>query len=562
MKLIMIRKLKYILPIAILSIASCKKDLDINTDPNNPVNVSLSTLLPTAQVNLATSLTMETGLSQELSVYMHQLVVRESPDKYGLVPNEIGWGGFYINTLSNIEAIIAKAVPAEDTKYLGIAKILKAYTYSQLVDVWADVPFSESQAYQTGAFYPKFDKGQDIYPKLITLLDDAISDINNTTAKNPDVPGANDVIYKGVMTKWIKAANTIKLKLYLQQRRVKNVSNEINAILALPATQLISSTADDFLVPFGPNGAQDDRNPGFGDYFASQRTNDISPWFYEIMKGYNPDINSGITDPRTPYYWYNQLRATQAGSQLTEYRDGAFVSIYFASVGKDRGANQQNNMTVLGMYPVGGRYDDGLGSVVTSGSGTGAAPYRMITYADRLYMEAELINTGVVVGDARAKLKAAMTESFKQVDYVITTYVKPAQSVPAIYNVATTSPMNTYIDQVLTQYDGFITSKKLQSIMTQKWISTFGSAVDAYTDYRRTGFPVLFNPNAYVAAGTKVQPPINGDPTMPGAQDAIPLSKALNYPLSFYWPKNELDANINAPKQKTDLSTVKPFWLP
>jgi hypothetical protein len=28
----------------------------------------------------------------------------------------------------------------------------------------------------------------------------------------------------------------------------------------------------------------------------------------------------------------------------------------------------------------------------------------------------------------------------------------------------------------------------IEIIMTQKWISSFGSAVDQYTDYRRTGF--------------------------------------------------------------------------
>jgi hypothetical protein len=125
------------------------------------------------------------------------------------------------------------------------------------------------------------------------------------------------------------------------------------------------------------------------------------------MKGYNQNIFTNNPDPRIRYYIYNQVNATQLpreGNQ-TEYRDGPFVSIYFGSVGPDRDRTQQNTISLLGIYPVGGKYDDGSATVATANSGTGAAPYRLITYADRLYLEAELINTGVIAGDAKAKLE-------------------------------------------------------------------------------------------------------------------------------------------------------------
>ena len=144
-----------------------------------------------------------------------------------------------------------------------------------------------------------------------------------------------------------------------------------------------------------PNGATDDRNPGFYTYYATQRSNHVSPWFYEILKGYNPNIFNGNPDPRLPYYIYNQVNATQPsrdGNQ-TEYRDGPFVSIYFGSVGPDRDRTQQNTISLFGIYPVGGKYDDGSATIADANSGTGAAPYRLITYADRLYLEAELIHS-------------------------------------------------------------------------------------------------------------------------------------------------------------------------
>src|SRR5678816_4621019 len=149
---------------------------------------------------------------------------------------------------------------------------------------------------------------------------------------------------------------------------------------------------------------------------------------------------------------YNQVNATQPsrdGNQ-TEYRDGQFVSIYFGSVGPDRDRTQQNTISLFGIYPVGGKYDDGSATIATANSGTGAAPYRLITYADRLYLEAELINTGVITGDAKAKLAAAMDESFKQVDYVITNFINPSQNVPALFG---TPAVATYTDKVLAEYD-------------------------------------------------------------------------------------------------------------
>lgn len=573
----MLSKLKYIIPV-LLVFTACKKQLDINIDPNNPAKVSESKLLPNVEHLLGNSLATGTGdfqgLSQALANYTHQLTTRESFNQYGVTGNDyvlqMAWTTLYgteynsisktSSVLNNNEAIIRIATENGNLQYAGIAKIIKAYTFSQMVDVFGDIPYSEFNQTINGKvnLSPKFDKGSDIYPALMALLDQGIADLKNTSAPNRQFPQTDDVIYGGDLKKWVKAAKTIKLKLLTQQRLIKNVSVEVNALLT--ENDLISTTSESFLMPYGPNGATDDRNPGFADYYASQRSQYISPWFYEILKGYNLNINSGIEDPRLPYYFFNQLTPAGIAPNDTEYRDGGFVSIYFGSVGPDKDKTQQNGMTVIGMYPVGGKYDDGKGGGVTASSGTGAAPYRFITYADRLYLEAELRSVNVVPGDAKAKLEEAMVESFKQVDHVITTYVKPTQTVPLL---AGTPAVTQYISAVLAKYDLGTPAKKLEYIMTQKWISSFGSAVDQYTDYRRTGYPVLFNPkDPAMAPNGLVQPPINGNPALPGAQKPVRVQLNRNYPLTLPWYSKELETNGNAPAQKTDPSTYKPFWLP
>jgi Starch-binding associating with outer membrane len=549
------KKILYILTTGmLLSVTSCKKYLDVNQNLNDPTKLSVSTLLVAAELGLGTNLGFNGGLSDGLSVYMHQHSTREEPDQYDIKGNDgiitVSWSGLHY-TITDLDVIINQATAEKRFVYAGIAKILRAYTFSQMVDVWGDVPFSEFNKFKEGIKQPKFDDDATIYPQLIAQIDAGIADINNP-ALNTSRPGADDVIYGGNTGRWIKAANTLKLKLYTQLRKIQNVTPQVTALLSNPAN-LINSVNESFVIPFG-TALLTDRNPGFADYSATQRTEHVSPWLYEIMKGYNP-VFSGITDPRIPYYMYNQLRITQATPNTAEYRDGNFVSIYFGSVGSDRNGSQQNGLTLFGIYPVGGRYDDGQGGTATANSGTGAAPYKLITYADRLYLEAELINSGVIAGDARAVFSAAMAASMAQVDYVITNYVKPTQTVPAL------GAQTAYINSVLALYDAGSTTKKLEYIMTQKWLQSIGSSVDQYTDYRRTGYPVLFDPkNPAMAPGGLVQPPVNGNPfRIP--QPAVPVQLTNVYPLSLPWSQTELDLNGNAPSQKTPGSS-KVFWMP
>lgn len=584
----MISKLKYIIPIAaIVVLASCKKDyLNINNDPNNPTDAPIDLLLPTAERTLGDALAMgggnNGGLSQILEVWVHRITTREEADQYNTKGNEfflsLAWPKFYSSSpppgasaplygiFSNLDEIIKKSSADGNLYYRGIARTLKAYGYSQLCDAFADIPFSESDQIDNPEHpivYPKFDDDAEIYPKLLDTLNAALEDFNAADGGVVQ-PGIDDIIYKGDIGKWVKAANTIKLKLLTQTRKVQNVGADVQALLSAP-DNLIAATPESFLMPYGTLGSTDDRNPAYQEYFAAQRSNHISPWFYEILKGRNANINTGILDPRIPYYFYNQLGKTEAPENQTEYRDSAFATIYFGSVGPDRDRNNQNSLTTLGVYPAGGLYDDGSAGGPDPADGvdgtesTGAAPYRFITYADRLYLEAELINEGLATGNARDVLEQAMIESFATVDMVVG-MASPPQTIPALVPGGTPSPtVQAYIDAVLAEFDAGSAARKLEIIMTQKWIQSFGSAVDAFTDYRRTGYPIMWDPsNPAMAPGGFAQPPLDGDPFQPD-QKKVPVILTRAYPAFLPWVDDELETNPNAPAQADH---TKPFWMP
>lgn len=550
--------------LVLMTTTGCEKFLDVNENLNDPTSVGVGTLLTASEVTIGRAFSIGTTLGNGLSLYTHQLTGRISADRYALLGTNIGWNDLY-GAMNNIDVIIEQGTAENRFAYAGVAKILKAYTFSTMVDIWGDLPYSESNNFKGGVTQPKFDKGSDIYPQLIALIDAGIADINNTTI-NPSKPSSDDIIYKGDLNKWKKAANTLKLKLYTQQRLVKDVKAEVSALLANPAG-LINSQAESFMVTFGPNAATDDRHSGYGMYTAAQRSNEmVSPWFYEILKGYNKGIYTGVEDPRIPYYFYNQKSATATPENQTEYRDGGFISIVFGSTGPFRDGSNSITISLAGIYPVGGRYDDGAGIHINTSStitpaiaGTGAAPQKLITYADRLFLEAELINAGVVSGNESEVFKNGVKAALEQVDYVVTNYVKPSQAVPAL---ASSAKSTAYQTAVSAAFDAATTpARRLEHIMTQKWIANYGSGVTNYTDYRRTNYPVMFDPNnpAHVTEGL-FQPPLEGNPLVK-PQQAVPVSVSNPYPLTLPWPQGELDINGSAPPQKAP-GAFKPFWLP
>jgi hypothetical protein len=279
------------------------------------------------------------------------------------------------------------------------------------------------------------------------------------------------------------------------------------------------------------------------------------------MKGRNSNILTGIADPRIPYYIYNQKSATGSTAtpeNCTDYRDGGFITITFGSTGPCRDGSNSSTYSLLGLYPAGGRYEDGAAKTITTlgalNAGTGALPHQFITYADRLYLEAELINAGVVTGNEKTAFSNALNASFLQMDHIITNFIKPAsagapQVVPAIATLAATT---TYKTAVLDAYDKASTaSKRLEFIMTQKWINRIENPVDNWTDYRRTRFPVLFSP-APIGTVTSVTTP---------EPKTVPVANDRAYPWSLPFSTNELQLNSSSPPQKVPES-YRVFWQP
>ena len=125
---------------------SCEDGLDINQDPSNHLDAQLTQILPAGQAGIAFRLSQVTGgISNAASVFSHQMV-NFRVDQYALTGNSFtnDWTFLYANGLRDLESVIEKGTESEAWHYVGVAQVLKSFTFGAMVDVWGDVPYFEA----------------------------------------------------------------------------------------------------------------------------------------------------------------------------------------------------------------------------------------------------------------------------------------------------------------------------------------------------------------------------------------------------------------------------------
>lgn len=539
---------------AVLTVSACS--LNINKDPYAVTTLDFAQVLTAAEYEVGATFAAGNYLNSNFSSYVHQTVSREV-DNYSLVANysTLGntWSQAYRYAIKNCDVIISQGDADGNVIYSGIARVLRAHVYMTMVDLWGDIPYSEANA---GVETPKCDKSEDIYNALLADINKALDNFADTEAENKLKPAANDLFYGGNVEKWVKVANTLKLKLLVQSRLAKDKITGWNTELAaLIADNNFIGDGEDLQFPHSSAKTPvDERNAGFVDEYAGgQKTVFISPWFYECLSGtsYNWKNNpfKGIKDPRIPYYFYNQSTATGDAVNQTDYRDGAFISIMFGSNSGFTSMTQESSMTVVGIYPVGGKFDDGSAKAVNANSGSAIAPDKMLQAYSVPFMLAELILAGEINGDAKDELEKGIKASLT---HVVTTSKASNAATPAIASTAE----DTFVNAVLAKYDAATAAGKLEIVMTQKWIANFYNPVESYNDIRRTGFPVLFTGDENNMAWTPYAQTVEATPSL----TSYNLVTILKYPRIMYYPQGEITLNPNITNDGRIVSSKTVFW--
>ena len=493
-------KMLTVASLAILGLTSCKKFLDVNKDPDNiPADKPpLAQLLTSAQVNLAFEggsdlYRYSTLIAQQLSGQASQPNQTYEYSRYNITGSDANnvWSSIFATTLSDLELIIKNA-SATSPYYSGIARILKAYEYSLVVDAWGDVPYTDALKFD-GNTQPKYDAGDAVYKALIASLDQAITELGASASVL--TPGTNSVIYPGTFsttkTNWIKLANTLKLRLFLHYSK-KDPAYMLAQMTALinSGAPVFASNADNFQMAF--IAAPNNTNPIH--QFEINRAN------YLFADNSFVTLMNSKADPRRPFYFtpfpYASSPATYKGVTPGDAASVNFSRLHTYLRGAASGTptpNAQGGITATGL------------------TYTGAAPVRMMTYAEYCFIRAEAALRGAP-GVAQTWYQAGITASMTDAGV-------------AAADIATYIAARGTLDGTAAQ--------QMQKVIEEKYVALYGVSMEPWTDYRRTGYPVL-------------TPPSNA--SVPGA--AVPRS--------LFYPQSEIDLNPNA-KQKTGMD-AKVFW--
>ncbi|WP_113661340.1 SusD/RagB family nutrient-binding outer membrane lipoprotein [Pedobacter nanyangensis] len=268
-------------------ITGCTKfDKDLNVDPNNPSKASGTQLIANSEFYLSSVGTSTYGVHypQYLS-----LTLFPGSDLYNAT--SFSFNTFYTGPLNNLETVINSELNANEgpvNYQLAIAKILKAYFMWFMTDRWGDLPYSEALKGDKN-YTPKYDKQQDIYNSLFTLLNEA-----NTLIANSPTTGTvkNDFIYKGDAAKWRRLANTIRLLMALRLSKVDQIKGKAE-FLAAQANGIMASNSDNLFYPHLAEAAHEN-------FWYTSFTRSNRKW-YAISKPLM-DYMKPLNDPRLPIY--------------------------------------------------------------------------------------------------------------------------------------------------------------------------------------------------------------------------------------------------------------------
>ena len=201
----------------------------------------------------------------------------------------------YSNLLPDLDLVITQSDEGGFTFTAGAARVLKAYALYTMVDLFGDLPYSESGAgIETPS--PALDSDESIYAAADAILEQAIADLTD-----PVGSFGTDRYYGGDAGSWLDLANTIKLRRAVQTKLVNSdAAGTINAILA--GGNFIDEISEDFQWQYGTNNAAPDaRHPQYSDDYMAAAGGYMSNYYMWLFFG-----EKNVVDPRLRYYFYRQ----------------------------------------------------------------------------------------------------------------------------------------------------------------------------------------------------------------------------------------------------------------
>ncbi|MFK5957937.1 MAG: SusD/RagB family nutrient-binding outer membrane lipoprotein [Lutibacter sp.] len=423
-------KIITILFLSLLVSVGCDSDFEeINQDPNNPLEVPSSLLIP-GVVRAAQNESYSTFTGGDMGAcWSQQFAKVQYNDEARYIPRQSVisrvWNTYYAVVIADADAMYSIAESEGNNNMMGVALTLQAYGYAFLTDVYGSIPFTEAiQAATEGNIAPVYDSQADVYAGTLAMLDNAISLLGT----GGTIDGINDILYGGNANLWKKFASSLKFRMLMRASGQMSVSGDLQALVN--AGNLFQSNADEAKLVY--LGADPSANPLYESIVFGTR----GEW----------KINSEMVDKLA--FDADPRLAVYAGlNDADEYRGkpSGFVDV-------PNDDYNYTNVSALGDFYL-----------------RPELPGVFVSNAELKFLMAEAAQKGFISLDAEALYMEGITASL---DY---------NEVPGPDAAAFLALQNLQPD----------TATALKQIAEQNWVALFSQGVESWNEWRRTGYPVL-----------------------------------------------------------------------
>jgi len=475
----------YLLLSSIVLVVSCTSEFDdINTNKNALSKLEISQLpfLFSKAQSTATNNGWNYQIAQNLfhdqyCQYFSNTTTYFPSDRLVIRMDWIraAWNPIYSEVVPQLQTLFEGYDPSS-AEY-ALAEVMWVYTFHRLTDTWGPVPYFSAGLSGESVPYDAQDK---IYDDMFKKLDAAVATLNANKDKVPY--GTFDLIYSGDVNKWIRFANTLRLRLAVRISKVDATRAKTEGEKAITTGGVLEdSPAHDALIFRTLKG--DDFN---GLTVMDWNEFRMSSTMESVLKGYN--------DPRIAEY-FTKAAGTNDYDGLRNGLPAGDMALPLNSA-----ANNSNK---------GPRWDKSL-------NGTMETPSNVMATAEAWFLRAEgvLLGWNMGGGTAETYYNRGIKESMKQWgitdDAAITAYqnsnatpIAPgdAQGSPAV----STAPIKYRAAGTLEE--------QREQITIQKWISLFPEGVEAWADIRRSRafklYPVVQSDNTDLPTAANINVPTN-----------------------------------------------------
>ncbi len=458
----------------VLFVAACTDDFEkINTDPNVPgVDQAAPDMLLTNAIESMTDRVHEIFLGHEMgSCWAQHMAKVQYTDEDRYIPRisviNNTWTSFYAASGQDIATIYEVGMARENNNYVGVALVLRAYVTSVLTDLFGDIPYSEAwkATSEEAIASPKYDTQESIYRDLISKLDEA-----NTLLDEEGAEIGGDILFDNDITSWKKFANSLRFRLLMRMsaRDEAFVTTEMSKMFNSSAYPVFESNSEHAALKY--LGSAPNNNP----INENRKTRD------------DHRVSKNLTD-----LMWNEAIGVEPDYRILAYAEPADGSGTIDGI--------PNGLTSA---DAGGYLGNGLANTSKIGSYFSAAqaPGMLMSYAELLFIFAEAAHKGYIPGGE------ASAESFYN-DGIEASYMQFAEPMEAgLVNYYGVDPGDYPWDVLLDWYmtDGgyaYNSANAAELIAYQKYVAMFDQGLQAWFEWRRTGYPVLTPAAAGVNGG-------------------------------------------------------------